>query len=52
MARRAKAEAVSSETEQVPEETQGKRAYDEHGNVRPADGRWPLHDPEDESHHR
>lgn len=33
------------------EERKGKRAHDEQGNVRPADGRWPLHKPEDESKH-
>lgn len=33
------------------EERQSKRAHDEHGNVRPADGRWDLHDPKDESKH-
>lgn len=30
-------------------ERKGCRAHDEHGNVRPADGRWPLHAPEQES---
>lgn len=33
------------------EERKGKRAHDEHGNVRPADGRWSLHEPKDESKH-
>lgn len=31
------------------EEREGMRAHDEHGNVRPADGRWELHEPKDES---
>ncbi|HEY0889657.1 MAG TPA: hypothetical protein VGE38_08615 [Nocardioides sp.] len=31
------------------EERKGKRGHDDHGNVRPADGRWELHDPKDES---
>lgn len=31
------------------EERRGKRGHDERGNVRPADGRYELHDPEDES---
>ena len=30
-------------------ERKGKRGHDEHGNVRPADGRWGLHEPEEES---
>lgn len=33
------------------EERRGMRAHDEHGNVRPADGRWELHDPQAESEH-
>ncbi len=32
-------------------ERKGKRAHDENGNVRPADGRWALHEPKDESKH-
>lgn len=31
------------------EERAGMRAHDDQGNVRPADGRWDLHKPEDES---
>lgn len=31
------------------EARQGMRAHDAQGNVRPADGRWDLHDPKDES---
>ncbi|MCM0618771.1 hypothetical protein [Nocardioides bruguierae] len=31
------------------EERRGKRGHDEHGNVRPADGRFELHDPAQES---
>ena len=31
------------------EERQGMRAHDDSGNVRPADGRWDLHKPEQES---
>lgn len=49
-----KAKSTSSAEEpQTPsaEERNGKRAHDEHGNVRPADGRWALHDPKDESKH-
>jgi hypothetical protein len=30
-------------------ERKGKRGHDDNGNVRPADGRWDLHDPKDES---
>ncbi len=30
-------------------ERKGKRAHTTDGSVRPADGRWPLHDPQDES---
>ena len=33
------------------EARQGMRAHDDQGNVRPADGRWPLHHPKDESKH-
>lgn len=31
------------------EEREGKRGHDDGGNVRPADGRWNLHEPEEES---
>ncbi len=31
------------------EERRGMRAHDDSGNVRPADGRWDLHKPEQES---
>ncbi|WP_300399889.1 hypothetical protein [Nocardioides sp.] len=31
------------------QDRQGKRGHDEHGNVRPADDRYELHDPEQES---
>ena len=31
------------------EDRHGKRGHDEHGNVRPADGRYGLHEPQDES---
>lgn len=31
------------------EEREGKRGHDDQGNVRPADGRWNLHEPKDES---
>lgn len=30
------------------EERHGKRGHDDQGNVRPADGRYDLHDPKDE----
>lgn len=30
-------------------ERKGKRGHDDNGSVRPADGRWNLHDPKDES---
>lgn len=39
-----KADAIPS-----AEERKGKRGHDERGNVRPADGRWDLHDPAEES---
>lgn len=43
-------ESTSSTEEQAPsvEERQGMRGH-EGGNVRPADGRYGLHQPEDES---
>lgn len=34
---------------EAPGTRQGRRAHDANGNVRPADGRWDLHDPKDES---
>ena len=33
------------------EERKGMRAHDDQGNVRPADGRWDLHEPKDEGKH-
>ena len=54
MAAKAKTQSTSSAEEPTTpsaEERNGKRAHDEHGNVRPADGRWELHDPQDESAH-
>lgn len=38
-------------TAPTAEERKGMRAHDDNGNVRPADGRWPLHEPKDESKH-
>lgn len=38
-------------TAPTPEERKGMRAHDSHGNVRPADGRWDLHEPAAESVH-
>lgn len=49
---RAQKRAASEEDEpQFPsaEERKGMRGHDEQGNVRPADGRWDLHKPADES---
>ena len=39
------------ETVKAPTEAERKdmRAHSQDGNVRPADGRWELHAPEDES---
>lgn len=36
---------------EVPSEAErkGMRGHDDNGNVRPADGRWGLHAPKDES---
>lgn len=50
MARR-KVEGDDGETRQAPtvEERKDMRGHDSEGNVRPADGRWDLHDPKDES---
>lgn len=44
-------EEHSAEVRQTPTEAErkGKRGHDEHGNVRPADDRYELHDPADES---
>lgn len=44
-------ETDDGETKPAPtvEERKGMRAHDDHGNVRPADGRWDLHEPKDES---
>ncbi|WP_395691789.1 hypothetical protein [Nocardioides sp.] len=51
MARRQRRAVVDGDSRQVPsaEERKGKRAHDDQGNVRPADGRWDLHEPKDES---
>ncbi|HWI43263.1 MAG TPA: hypothetical protein VNS81_06555 [Nocardioides sp.] len=51
MARRRTVETDTGETRKAPteEERQGMRAHDENGNVRPADGRWELHEPKDEA---
>lgn len=38
-------------TAPTTEERQGMRAHDDNGNVRPADGRWDLHEPAAESVH-
>ena len=50
-AQRRKVETDDGETRKAPtaEERKGMRAHDDNGNVRPADGRWDLHAPEDES---
>lgn len=44
-------EQVAEEGAAAPsaEERKGMRAHDDSGNVRPADGRWDLHKPEQES---
>ena len=44
MARRTRKSAASAGRASSPsvEARQGKRGVDEHGNVRPADGRWDL----------
>lgn len=39
----------SAEGEPSAEGRKNMRGHDESGNVRPADGRWELHAPEDES---
>lgn len=51
MANRRRAESRNDEPRKMPsaEERKGMRAHDERGSVRPADGRWDLHKPEDES---
>lgn len=59
MPRQARAKNVSSadgepaaeETTNAPsvEERKGMRAHSEVGQVRPADGRWELHEPKHES---
>jgi hypothetical protein len=41
--------AEGAGTPSSAEERKGKRGHDESGNVRPADGRWELHEPKDES---
>ena len=50
MARRRTVETDDGETVKAPTEAErkGMRAHDDQGNVRPADGRWDLHAPEDE----
>lgn len=50
MARRRKVEN-DGEVSRAPsvEEKRGMRAHDDNGNVRPADGRWDLHEPSEES---
>lgn len=50
MARRRTVETDDGETVKAPteEERKGMRAHDDSGNVRPADGRWELHEPKDE----
>lgn len=51
MARRRTVEGDDGETRKAPTQAQreGMRAHDDHGNVRPADGRWDLHEPKNES---
>lgn len=51
MARRRTAEGDDGETRKAPTdaERKGMRAHDANGNVRPADGRWDLHQPSEES---
>lgn len=50
MARQRRQDTSSAERpEPSAEERKGKRGHDEQGNVRPADGRYGLHDPKDES---
>lgn len=46
-----KAPAEKAEKDPKPSEDtrQGMRGHNDAGNIRPADGRWGLHDPEDES---
>jgi hypothetical protein len=53
MARKKPESTSSPEEPQTPsaEERNRKRTHHDHGNVRPADGRWDLHDPKDESKH-
>lgn len=50
MASRKPQATPSAEEPQQPsaEGRKGKRGHDDHGNVRPADGRYGLHDPKDE----
>jgi hypothetical protein len=50
MSRRRKVEN-DGEVKSAPsvEEKKGMRAHDDFGNVRPADGRWDLHEPSEES---
>lgn len=49
--RRRAVETENGETRKAPtaEERKGMRGHDDHGNVRPADGRWNLHKPSEES---
>jgi len=49
--RRRVKDTPSAEERSTPsaEERKGKRGHDGQGNVRPADGRYELHDPKDES---
>lgn len=44
-------DAVTAEQTETPsvEARKGKRGHDDQGNVRPADGRYGLHEPKDES---
>lgn len=51
MARRRTVEGEGGETRKAPtaEERKDMRAHDSQGNVRPADGRWDLHEPGQES---
>lgn len=53
MARRRTVETDVGETRKAPsaEERKDMRAHDDGGNVRPADGRWDLHEPKNESKH-
>lgn len=53
MSRRRTVEGDDGQARKAPtvEERRGKRAHDDSGNVRPADGRWDLHDPDQESKH-